>query len=180
MVARQAVEQITDLRHTLRMMGAPLEGPAWLFGDNQSVVTSSTIPHSVLGKRWNALSYHRVREAIAGGWLRFEHLPGTENPADVLTKVLPWHKMMIFVEPILLWKGDTNDADPSRKRIPEGSDESRVNGDDPGPDSVREQNDSNANSNEDGWTLVTRKTKRGAREGRKPSKVRFAEDVKKG
>eukprot|EP00977_Amphora_coffeiformis_P012602 scaffold3161_cov146-Amphora_coffeaeformis.AAC.2 len=58
---------------------------------SKSVVTSSTIPLSTLGKRWNALSYHRVREAIAGGWLRFEHIPGTENPADVLTKSLAWN-----------------------------------------------------------------------------------------
>ena len=37
-----------------------------MFGDNQSVVTtSSTIPHSPLSKHWTALSYHWVREAIA-------------------------------------------------------------------------------------------------------------------
>eukprot|EP00977_Amphora_coffeiformis_P024241 scaffold15162_cov84-Amphora_coffeaeformis.AAC.1 len=91
MAARQATERIIDLRYTLRSFGVPLDGPAWLFGDNKSVVTSSTIPHSTLGKRWNALSYHRVCEAIAGGWLRFEHIPGTENPADVLTKSLAWN-----------------------------------------------------------------------------------------
>ena len=56
MVARQAIEQINDLRYTLRMMGIPIDGPAWLFGDNQSVVTSSTIPQSTLNKRHNALS----------------------------------------------------------------------------------------------------------------------------
>ena len=89
MVARQAVERLKDLRYTLRSFGVPLDGPAWLFGDNKSVVTSSTIPHSSLTKRWNALSYHTVREAIASGWLRFEHVPGTENPADILTKPLP-------------------------------------------------------------------------------------------
>ena len=121
MAARIAVERIIDLRYTLRSFGVPLDGPAWLFGDNKSVVTSSTIPHSTLGKRWNALSYHRVCEAIAGGWLRFEHIPGTENPADVLTKSLAWATMRQFVEPLLLWKGDTADA-PSGSHNPEGSD----------------------------------------------------------
>ncbi len=120
MVARQATERLIDLRYTLRSLGVPLDGPAWLFGDNQSVVTSSTIPHSTLSKRWNALSYHKVREAIAGGWLRFEHLPGTENPADIMTKSLPWFKMKVFVEPMLFWKGDTTEV-PSRDDIPEGS-----------------------------------------------------------
>ena len=91
-----------------------------MFGDNKSVVTSLTIPHSRLGKRWNALSYHRVREAVAGGWLRFEHIPGTENPADLLTKALPWTVSWKYLEPLLLWKGDTADA-PSGSANPEGS-----------------------------------------------------------
>ena len=120
MVARQATERIIDLRYTLRSFGVPLDGPAWLFGDNKSVVTSSTIPHSSLSKRWNALSYHKVREAVAGGWLRFEHIPGTENPADILTKPLPWYQLRVFVEPLLMWKGDTNDAPPG-SHDPEGS-----------------------------------------------------------
>ena len=92
-----------------------------MFGDNKSVVTSSTIPHSTLGKRWNALSYHRVREAVAGGCVRFEHIPGTENPADILTKPLPWFSLKVFVEPLLLWKGDTVDS-PLGTSNPEGSD----------------------------------------------------------
>jgi hypothetical protein len=91
-----------------------------MFGDNKSVVTSSTIPHSSLGKRWNALSYHRVREAIAGGWLRFEHIPGTQNPSDILTKSLAWNLLRVYVEPLLFWKGDTAVA-PSGSSNPEGS-----------------------------------------------------------
>eukprot|EP00977_Amphora_coffeiformis_P003256 scaffold609_cov170-Amphora_coffeaeformis.AAC.10 len=69
---------------------------------------------------WNALSYHRVREAIAGGWLRFEHIPGTENPADVLTKSLAWNVLKTYIEPLLFWKGETSDA-PSGSPNPEGS-----------------------------------------------------------
>ena len=38
---------------------------AYMFCDNKAVVTSSTIPQSILYKRHNMLSYHRVREAIA-------------------------------------------------------------------------------------------------------------------
>ena len=58
-----------------------------MFGDNASVITSSTIPHSSLNKRHNALSYHCVCEVIASNVLWFFHIPGKEvNPADVLTK----------------------------------------------------------------------------------------------
>ena len=108
MAARQATEQIMDLRYTLRMFGAPLDGPSWLFGDNKSVVTSSTLPHATLGKRWNALSYHRVREAIAAGIIRFEHVVSPHNTSDILTKNLPHHEAKEHVEPLLFWMGETD------------------------------------------------------------------------
>jgi hypothetical protein len=107
MAARQAIEQIMDLRYTLKMLGVPLDGPSWLFGDNKSVVTSSTLPHSTLSKRWNALSYHRCREAVASGIVRFEYIPGPQNPADVLTKSLPHHIARHHLEPLLFWMGET-------------------------------------------------------------------------
>jgi hypothetical protein len=72
-----------------------------MFGDNQSVVTSSTLPHSVLKKRHNLLSYHHVREAIAAGILRFFHMFGSENPADVLTKHLGHSVFYRLLKPFL-------------------------------------------------------------------------------
>ncbi len=108
MVARQATEQIMDLRYTLRMLGIPLDGPAWIFGDNQSVITSSiTIPHSSLNKRHNALSYHRVREAISVKIMYFIHIDGKINPSDVMTKFLGWTKFWPLIQPFLFWKGET-------------------------------------------------------------------------
>ena len=71
MAAHQAVEQIFDLCYTLHMLGVPIDGPSWLFGNNKSVITSSTIPHSTLSKCWNALSYHEVHESIASGIIHF-------------------------------------------------------------------------------------------------------------
>ena len=38
---------------------------SFLFGDNRSVVTSATLPHSTLTKHHNIWAFHRVREAIA-------------------------------------------------------------------------------------------------------------------
>ena len=120
MAARQAVEQIIDIRYTLRMFGVPLDGPAWLLGDNQAVINSTTIPHSSLSKRWNALSYHRCCEAVAAGIVRFEFLPGRENPSDILTKNLPWAKARVFVEPLLLWKGETvSSGTPNQRGVTE-------------------------------------------------------------
>jgi hypothetical protein len=48
--SRHACEQILDIHFTLRMMGIPIDGPALAFGDNASVITASTIPHSTLNK----------------------------------------------------------------------------------------------------------------------------------
>lgn len=72
--ARTATEQIMDLMYTLRMMDIPLAGPAWMFGGNQSVLTSATVPQSNLNKRHNALAYHRVREAVGAKVMYFMHI----------------------------------------------------------------------------------------------------------
>ena len=58
--ARTCVEQLVDLRTTLRYLGVPLRDKSYLFGDNESVVNSATQPHAKLHKRHNALSFHRV------------------------------------------------------------------------------------------------------------------------
>ena len=63
--AKTVTEQIMDLRNTLRYLGVPIMTKAHMFGDNKSVVMRSTVPQSILDKRHNMLSYHRVREAIA-------------------------------------------------------------------------------------------------------------------
>ena len=105
--ARIAVDQIVDIRDTLRAMGANIEEKAWLLGDNKSVVTSSTIPYSQLGKRHQFLCYHRVRSAVATGLINFCHIPGVENPSDVMTKFLPWATMKDLIEPLLFTRGET-------------------------------------------------------------------------
>jgi len=108
--ARIATEQIMDLRNTLRYFGVRIEDKTYMFGDNKSVVTSSTLPHSVLKKRHHFLAYHRVREAIASGILKFFHMPGTENPSDVLTKNLSHTLAWPLIKPFLFWAGDPSNA----------------------------------------------------------------------
>ena len=63
-VARTTVERLIELRLTLRYLGVPIRETDYMFGDNKSVVYSSTLPHAKLHKRHNTLSFHRVREAI--------------------------------------------------------------------------------------------------------------------
>jgi hypothetical protein len=101
--SRIATDKIVETRYMLRMLGVQMSGPSYLFGDNLAVVSSSTIPEFNLKKRHNALSYHRVREAVAAGIIKYIHINGTDNPADVLTKFLPSHKWYPLMKPILYW-----------------------------------------------------------------------------
>ena len=86
--ARVASELIMEVRYNLRMMGVPIDGPAMLLGDNMSVVLNTTLPSSVLKKKHNAISYHRVRECIAAKILKFVHISSENNLADIMTKPL--------------------------------------------------------------------------------------------
>jgi len=105
--ARTCVEQIIDLRNTLRYLGVPLIETSYMFGDNESVVNSSSIPHAKLHKRHTALSFHRVREAIAARYVVFSFLPGTANPADILSKHWAYSCTWEFLQCLLFWQGDT-------------------------------------------------------------------------
>ena len=74
--ARICVEQIVDLCNTLRYLGMSIREQSYMFGDNDSVVNSSSTPHAKLHKRHTALSFHRVREAVAAGYVGFYFISG--------------------------------------------------------------------------------------------------------
>jgi len=105
--ARTCVEQLVDLRTTLRYLGVPIHERSYMFGDNESVVNSSIQPHAKLHKRHNALSFHRVREAIASGTYVFTHIPGENNPADILSKHWGYSQVWHMLRTLLMVSGDT-------------------------------------------------------------------------
>jgi hypothetical protein len=107
--ARICTEQIIDLRLTLRYLGVPIAGSSFMFGDNRSVIDSSTRPESTLQKRHVALSYHRTREAIAAKILHFVHIDGVNNPADLLSKHWGYQQVAGLLKAVLFWMGDTAD-----------------------------------------------------------------------
>jgi hypothetical protein len=102
--ARIATDQVIDLKLTLGYMGIKVV-KSIMFGDNQSVVTSASIPQSKLNKRHVALSYHRVREAIAQGVLEFYHIDGKVNPADMLSKFAGYQQFWPILRGLLFWGG---------------------------------------------------------------------------
>jgi hypothetical protein len=86
---KQCCEYIRGLRYKLRMMGIPVIGPALIYGDNQSVLYNSSIPDSTLKKKSQSIAYHFVCEGAARDEWRTAYVSTQENPADLLTKVLP-------------------------------------------------------------------------------------------
>ena len=101
--ARIATDKIIETRYMLRMLGVPMKGPSYMFGDNLAVVNSASIPDDTLKKRRNTLSYHRVREVIAADIIRSIHIESKDNLADVLTKFLPSTKWWPLMKPLLHW-----------------------------------------------------------------------------
>jgi hypothetical protein len=85
--ARTCVDQEIDLCTSLCYLGVPIRDRSFVFGDNKSVVDSATVPHSNLHKRHNALSFHRVPEAIAANFIAMYHLSGDFNPAAILPSI---------------------------------------------------------------------------------------------
>ena len=63
LAARTCVEQIIDLHNALCYLGVPVHKKSHMFGDNQSVVDSSTRLHAKLHKRHTALSFHHVQRS---------------------------------------------------------------------------------------------------------------------
>jgi hypothetical protein len=107
---RTCVEQIIDLRNTLRYLGVPIREKSYVFGDNESVIKSTTQVYSKLHKRHNMLSFHFVREAIAAGFVHFTHIPGVINPADLLSKHWGYSDVWTTLKPLLFFQGDTMDC----------------------------------------------------------------------
>ena len=71
------------------MMGIPVGGPAYISGDNQSVLANTTVPESALKKKSQSIAYHFVREGVARDEWRTAYVSTHENEADLLTKQLP-------------------------------------------------------------------------------------------
>src|SRR5687767_14859526 len=100
------VEQIVDLQNTLRHLDVLIREQSYMFGDNESVVNLSSIPHSKLHKWHTALSLHCICEVVASKYVGFYFLPGANNPADVLSKHWLYTSNWNNLQCLLFWKRD--------------------------------------------------------------------------
>ena len=76
--------------------------PTVLYGDNMGVILNATNPLAQCKKKHNALSFHRVREAVAksiinpkkiksNSIINPKKIDSNDNYADIFTKVLDPH-----------------------------------------------------------------------------------------
>ena len=78
-----------------------------MFGDNETVVNTASMPHGRLHKCHNALAFHKTRWGIAARVAWFHHVRGDTNPADILSKHWDYASVWSQLKPLLFWRGDT-------------------------------------------------------------------------
>ncbi len=129
---RTCVEQAMDLRTTFRYLGVPINSTSYMFGDNDSMINSSRRTDAKLHKRHVALSFHRVREAVASGMIVLSHIGSKLNPSDILSKFWTHTAVWMTLQPLLFWQGDTldcySDASPSHKHVSFSTASARADG----------------------------------------------------
>src|SRR5687768_1325825 len=116
--SRIAIEQIISLRYCLCMLGVNLEPTSVLVGDNMAVVLNTTIPSSALKKKHQACNYHKVRESIAAGFIRYGHIRSEENVADLLTKPLPKAVFLRLCSKYIFRKAESCKDDSQKVKYP--------------------------------------------------------------
>jgi hypothetical protein len=92
---------------TLRYLGVPIQDKSYVFGDNKTVIDSSSTLHANLHERHNALSFRHVCKAVASKFITIFHIPGEYNPADILSKHWAYASVWRTMNAILFTRGDT-------------------------------------------------------------------------
>ena len=79
-------------------LGVPIIGPSILFGDNESIVNTTSRPHGKLHKRPLMLSYHYVREALATGEYVYSFVNNSKkNALDMYSASIGTTKTSILI-----------------------------------------------------------------------------------
>ena len=82
-------EYLRGLRYKLRMMGIPIDGCSHIYGDNQSVLSNTSVPESMLKKKSQSIAHHYIQEGVSRDEWRTAYVNTNQNEAELLTKILP-------------------------------------------------------------------------------------------
>ena len=85
-LCRTCVEHTIDHRNYLQYLGVPVGEKDIMWGDDESQIHSTAIPHAQLHKQHNILLFHFVRSILSQGYINLMHIKSKFNCCDVLTK----------------------------------------------------------------------------------------------
>ena len=85
---KHGMETLCGLQYTLGMMGIPIDGPSYIYGENMLVIHKTQQTESPTRRKSNSIYYHAMREKVAMGELLTNYIPTGDNCVDSLTKVL--------------------------------------------------------------------------------------------
>jgi hypothetical protein len=88
-VVKNGIETCCELCYKLRMMGVPLSGPIYVYGNNVYVIQNTQSPEYVFNNRSNLIHYHAVHESAEMADSIIDQLPSVDNPSDICTKIVP-------------------------------------------------------------------------------------------
>ena len=114
---KTGVESLRGIRYKLRMMGVPLTGPTYVYGNKMSVIYNTSRPESTLKKKSNYICYHAVRKAVESGKCLTTHFKTRDNYSYMITKVLYVQKKRDNIARILYGIWYREDGPEPAKRL---------------------------------------------------------------
>ena len=106
--ARICTDHIVDLCNTLRYISVLLQifngtDSSFIFGDNFLVSNSTFMPAGKLQRRFHILNCHLTREAQEEVIIKFVHMNGNDNTADIVTKSQAYNTWFPLMKPLIFW-----------------------------------------------------------------------------
>ena len=83
--------------YKLCMFRIPIHKPAFILGDNQSVLCNTLLPGSMIKKKSNCIAYHFAREGCAKDEWHIAYCNTHTNVVDLMVKPLAGEKQRGFV-----------------------------------------------------------------------------------
>ena len=85
---KHGVDTLRGICYKLQMMGVPVDGLSYIYGDNMSVINNMQKPESVLKKKSNSICYHVICESVAMGESLTAHITMSDNYAYLAMKTI--------------------------------------------------------------------------------------------
>ena len=98
---KDRIETLCVIQYKLRMMGIPILGASYVYGDNTPVVHNTSKQELTLKKMCNVIAYHALCKSVGMGETLKGHIRSEDNTADLLTKVVTGCKHKHLVSLVL-------------------------------------------------------------------------------